>query len=305
LSALYEQRVVGYLDILGVSQRLADPSEARRYAEAVSGIIAPIIADKEEWVFDLAHVDDGRRIEVFLSPLNQKSSQISFISDTIVISRLEVETDNDLAIGSRALPILDCLEYMMYIQRALLMLGLPSRGALTRGGLIHSGELLVGDGLVRAYRLEREQALYPRAIIDPIIIETLLSEPIPPIALFRNRVAHCVRRLSDGVYFVDYMGYDPMGGYSGLDREISKIFTNISRQMRDTEDDGVKLKLGWLLQYLDAVMDDFDRGLVFPRNHADSVFCEKFYRTNDTIVSYLKARTEDLESNSLPKEPAS
>lgn len=55
------------------------------------------------------------------------------------------------------------------VAMAGLELGLLVRGGLTRGKLYHLGGVVVGKGMVDAYKLERDVAVGARVVVDPAI----------------------------------------------------------------------------------------------------------------------------------------
>jgi hypothetical protein len=297
MSAHYRKSVVGLIDILGVSARLALPDQARRYSNAVAAILKPMIGDKGEWCFRLPHVDEPRRIEIFLSPSFVRGSKLSFMSDSIVIS-----TPLDTPGQSAGASILACLEAVQALQRSLLMLGLRSRGGIALGGVIHSGELIVGEGLVRAHDLERK-AIFPRTVIHQEAIEELLRDPTEQFPVYRNRLSHALRQDEDGAFFVDYLGYSPVDGYCGLDREFDHIIRSLERDIATFEDDRVVEKLRWLLRYAGRSHDEQNSGKVRPRAHVTPKYGGVFLRTDRTLPSYVRseeALVAVLRSHPIP-----
>lgn len=285
----YKTSIVGIIDILGVSEMLSNPETAKRYSEAVASILQPIIGDKEEWCFVLPHVDEAREIEIFLSPTFSKGSTISFFSDSIVIS-VPVDTEDERDAKCRA--ILDCAETIKALQRSLLMLGLRSRGGISIGGLVHSGELIVGDGLVRAYDIERRQSITPRTVIDQALVDHLLVTAEEHFPVYQNRISHAIRQDEDGMFFVDYLTFCPTNGYCGLDFEFPDIIRRLESDIRDFPDQPWIHKIEWLLKYTLYSQSDAKSEKISPWDHAKNAFSRIFPRTNETLVTYLKSEDE-------------
>lgn len=277
----YRESVVGLIDILGVSENLADSARAERYAKAVAAVLRPMIGDKGEYCFVLPHVEDARKIEVFLSPT---PSRISFFSDTIVVSAHLGAPSNAAATCSASL---SCLEAIKGLQRSLLLLGLRTRGGLSKGGLIHSGELLVGEGLVRAYDIERLEAKWPRTVIDPALIEDLVSLSREHFPIYRNRVAHAIRQDDDGAYFVDYLTFCPTNGFCGLGSEYDRILDLTRADVEARPEAPWAPKLTWLAAYVAASAADCRSETVAPHEHADLHFSATYPRTNETLREFL------------------
>jgi hypothetical protein len=53
----------------------------------------------------------------------------------------------------------------------LTALGYLVRGAVVAGKLYHTKDYIVGPALVRAYEIESKEAIYPRVIVDPHVID--------------------------------------------------------------------------------------------------------------------------------------
>src|SRR5579872_2892531 len=83
------------------------------------------------------------------------------------------ERENQFARGSSTLPILSCLQAVFWLQRGLLSLGIRTRGGICRGSIFHNSNFVFGEAMVRAYRLESKVAVFPRAVIDDEIVDSL------------------------------------------------------------------------------------------------------------------------------------
>lgn len=60
-----------------------------------------------------------------------------------------------------------------YLQADLLFYGLLVRGAISYGRVVHQDNLLYGNGLIDAYKLESQTACYPRIIFNPNLLGSL------------------------------------------------------------------------------------------------------------------------------------
>ena len=96
------------------------------------------------------------------------------------------------------------------VQAVLIEKDLWVRGAITVGDMERSYGLPFGPGLITAYELERDQAIFPRIIIDEKLLETLeengLLEGTNDKKLMK-RLFKCLRRDDDGLVFIDYLGF--------------------------------------------------------------------------------------------------
>lgn len=62
-----------------------------------------------------------------------------------------------------------------FIERNLLLHGLFVRGSICRGDIYINNNFIFGNGIIKAYELENEVAIYPRIIIDSELIEFTLQ----------------------------------------------------------------------------------------------------------------------------------
>ena len=147
-----------------------------------------------------------------------------------------------------------------------------SRGILIRGGMtigpVHVGldgkGPIFGNGMVRAYKIEEEEAVYPRIMIDDEALETYLTDP----ALWNDgeqdgyEAALAMRFIGvaeDGSHFVDYLRaagpgeFDAgvAGHFEFLLRHKKLIVDNLSNA-----DAKARRKLVWLANYHNRYVSD-------------------------------------------------
>jgi hypothetical protein len=108
------------------------------------------------------------------------------------------------------------------------------RGALTVGSHWENKRTFFGPAFIKAYKMERSLALWPRCIIDPAV----LSRPdICPRGAWKKRFQYILKG-SDGLLYLDYLGYSFsarvvfMLNEQDIEREISmenlpKLFIRI------------------------------------------------------------------------------
>ena len=139
-SLTYEERIVAFIDVLGFA-KLVEDSELDPAAR--SRIEKLIAADQ---LFE--------RFLKNMFPL----VYATFFSDSFILS----------ATAANAIYL---FREAGYLCRHLLTLGLVFRGAIVAGSLHHDDRTIVGPAFVKAYRLERDAAIYPRVIIDDSALE--------------------------------------------------------------------------------------------------------------------------------------
>ena len=96
----------------------------------------------------------------------------------------------------------------MYICNDLLGIGIPVRGGVTVGPLIHDELKCYGPAMVEAYMMESQRAADPRIIINQNVLEHDLSRPggANTIEYEAEYLVGIVKKdPHDGLIFLDYM----------------------------------------------------------------------------------------------------
>lgn len=97
---------------------------------------------------------------------------------------------------------------LVFICNDLLGIGIPIRGRVTVGPLIHDAQKCFGPAMVDAYLMESQRASFPRVIIDQKVLIYDLSKPgrantIEYEANYLNGITKIDPR--DKLLFLDYM----------------------------------------------------------------------------------------------------
>lgn len=124
-----------------------------------------------------------------------------------------------------------------------------ARGAITVGQLHHTGSLVLGEGLVRAYELESRTAIYPRVIFDDSVMNLACNGS--------TTNSWKAKQDFDGLYFMDYLALGPLILGPPLHEEpiLSLVRNEIISTMENSNDLGVKSKVGWFARYLNDNSD--------------------------------------------------
>ncbi len=142
-----KERVVAFIDILGFESLVRNLEDDdflhRRLHDALQNI---------------KHV----RISSLRGITAQYNLEVSVFSDCIAIS---AEPDKYHEVIWTAI----------HLQSSLLVLGILARGGVSIGKLVHEDDILYGEGMIKAYKLESKAAIYPRILVDGSIID-LTSE---------------------------------------------------------------------------------------------------------------------------------
>jgi len=108
-------------------------------------------------------------------------AEATVFSDCIVISDVNHPAEVGSLLKSAALLSAELLRYRI-----------PCRGGIATGLTIHNKQIVCGMGLIKAYCLERDSAIYPRIIVQDDLVQHATGFFAP-----------CLKRDSDGLWFID------------------------------------------------------------------------------------------------------
>lgn len=144
----YENRFIAFIDILGFKN-----------------IIDKTLMDKEAYQSVLSAVNyiSGVRKENYEGFLSKYGifKEVSVFSDSIVISY-----SYDINGG-----LFHILMDLVFISFSLTASGIFIRGGVTYGGVYHKESVCFGPAMIKAYKLESEEAIYPRIVVDEVAIK--------------------------------------------------------------------------------------------------------------------------------------
>jgi hypothetical protein len=219
-SLKYEERVVAYVDVLGwrklIQRSVTDPLVRATISKAVHSLKHTQAA--------LAKL----KVNAIQGGQEDLYPEVTVFSDTIVASC----RPNPVAIEVLV------MQMQMYCIR-LMVAGLYTRGAITRGHLYHDDGVIIGPALVEAYTLESTLAKYPRIIV---------ADVLRPISGGPS--------LNEEAVIDDYDGLGILhlfkGGLIPIERDFvgavrERVELDLEVQFEDIE---VRAKPGWLLSYL-------------------------------------------------------
>jgi len=155
---------------------------------------------------------------------------------------------------------------LVHAQMELVRHGVFLRGGVTAGQVSYTSEQLFGPGMVRAYELESQIAVYPRIIVDPALIaavatnSSLRKDTHDPMEEGRY-VKSLLRRDADGIWFVDYLyaGRSEANSPAHFLRMLSDHKAAIEQQLaRGGQLTRTTAKHTWLAHYHNAVVDQLE-----------------------------------------------
>jgi hypothetical protein len=179
-------RIVAYIDILGFR-----------------ALLARMFGDEPELYSELRNALS--RIRQYEHSFQQDSLlpiEASAFSDCIVVSAAAEESVE-----------LSLLTRIATLSSSLLESGILIRGGVATGRTHHNGGIVFGEGLVRAYELERSVAKYPRIVVARDLSDSA-QHSLPPGLLIQDL---------DGCWYCNpFYGYwepapwKPMSGMAGI-----------------------------------------------------------------------------------------
>lgn len=256
----YEKRLVAFIDILGFKEIVKQSEKDISKIELIYSVLDYLKNWEvpEKWDLRLVEVEEDaqkRGVENF--DISDKTNITAF-SDSIVVS---VKVDDNINEMASTLII-----NLSYIGAILLEKGILFRGGLTVGNLIHKENGTVfGQGLIDSYKLESNNAKYPRIILS----DNLLKELNYPIETKRNRYPYhqYVDRFSDGcVGFHQMIYYQVLESWTKMTEEkliesLKKVRRVIVAGLDSTfEKPDVFEKYNWLKEQYNRliILEDFD-----------------------------------------------
>ena len=253
ISNHYGPHVVAFVDILGFAQLVERMDHNPPLIDEIYTVLSRVGEEDVSWSFGAYTKEDSG------------SAKLTVASDSILFSI----SIREWCAGGRtqAWACLAAVESVFGLQRYLLKRGILTRGGIVLGSLLHHGNVIFGPGLVHAYRLESQLALYPRVIVDSAVIEQIKGTAG---FQFPFRLEALITRDTDGLPFIDYLHYDAMGMEDG--ELLTELFRDIRQHVQAAllagrGDPRVFQKVAWLASYFNRSLS---RWLEMP--HYRSVF---------------------------------
>jgi len=225
----FDDYIVAYLDFLGFAEKM-----------------------KEENSYESLQI-----LKFLLNGIEKVAAQISKINETglfeskifsdNIILALKIEQKNI------DIQIMSLINLISSIQlNALLYFGFLIRGGVTIGKLSIDSSIVWGTGLIDAYNIEDNLAIYPRIILSPKIIETYKSCEQKRLNLYAF-----IKIDFDGLWFIDFLLAAPnltlIPTIAEILNDITKLYINKSER--------VKQKINWVISHFNIYCNNFkERG---------------------------------------------
>lgn len=244
----YENRIVGFIDILGFKDIISKSETNKDYIDILFNTLN-FLKKREnstKWNLSLIEIEeDFQKKNTYEKIQIEDITNCTSFSDSIVVS-MKFDENNINEITS----IL--ISNLSYIGAKLLLDGILIRGGITIGNLIHTENgILLGKALIEAYELESKFAQYPRIILSGKLIKKLNY----PLFEKKNRHPYhqYLGRFDDGtvgfhqmIYFQVLQNSELLSN-EDLILQINKIKKNIINGLDDNFDrPDIYNKFNWL-----------------------------------------------------------
>lgn len=176
-----------------------------------------------------------------------RTVQISFFSDSIIISFEETDADQ----------IFQTVADLQILILNLVKRGVLVRGAVSNGKLLHNKEFILGPAFMNAYDLETKKSVVPRVICDLKVIDAALKhkheidfkEDLPYVLdLFDSDF--------DGQLYIDY--FDKIFNIFDTEKQYLEYLVHlkyiIEQNLEKSEDLNIHGKYLWMKEKFNSVV---------------------------------------------------
>jgi len=154
-----EPRIICFLDILGFSEFV------NRYDDDITSTFLQDI--QESFALAREHLLENRNM---YNKEAVEHLEYQTFSDNVCISIPYFDNENDFLSYFNILSI-----YVRGLQLIMMSKGFFMRGGISIGSYYADNNIIFSKGLINAYKLESEKAIYPRILVDKVIIEKILN----------------------------------------------------------------------------------------------------------------------------------
>lgn len=224
----FQEKFVLYMDILGTKNLI------KTQPEVLLDIIKNIASNNRQGEIKNKLADDGYFDNI------KYEAEFSSFSDHMVISHA---VDTPLA-------LLSLIHIAIQIHSLLLERGVLVRGSITKGSLYHNGNIILGEALIKADYLEKNESNYPRVIIDNDIVDIFKSH---------INVGSIIQDKKDDKYFINYIDSPVILGFSEHEVVINakNVMKVIENKVFDKNlNERAKSKWLWLAEEFNNFLDN-------------------------------------------------
>jgi hypothetical protein len=225
--------LVGFFDILGFSH-VSTSCATTEQSQRVLDKIAAAIDDSREFVRQAFADDQSARANRWA---------LKFFSDNLALGYPLDEKKGDYA--SSDWFIIRCTQRY---QMGMAMNGFFVRGALTRGPICLTDEIIFGSALVECYQLESKASIVPRVVLAEPMHQEIMKLFRSESGRMPSDVREAICRDVDGWWFVNYL--QAAQGSRGVEWElIERHKASILESLSQATRHDVLPKFGWACRY--------------------------------------------------------
>jgi hypothetical protein len=183
-----------FMDFIGFSDAVRG-GDRQRVGE-LTDLLVWVASNEREFTIDARGEGDG-------SYKFNTNPNITAFSDNVVIS-YPFAVEQAVEVEGQAREILKQLWIDLVLKHMQEIVGTVAyrsieidmlvRGGLSVGPLVHQGRVVIGEGMIDAYELERKVAIYPRVAVSPRLYQEITDS---------NRTDRLILD-ADGVYHLDF-----------------------------------------------------------------------------------------------------
>lgn len=246
----YKERYVAFIDILGfknlIDRSITVPPEVTldSIVEALK-FKSPVGRDK----IVLGRIGD----------ISNSDHKMSTFSDNVFISTNTTENG-----------LIHILHHVEQISFKLLKLGFLCRGGITKGLCYHHDNIVFGPAVIEAYKIEKEEAKYPRTLLS----EKVLYDGKNTISPVKEVFFNLIREDHDSKYFIHYLRIirlfsdsmereqprDYLNMLETIKAKIEKELLNVKKiESKDCPNKNLKVseveKIEWIKDYFESATD--------------------------------------------------
>lgn len=248
-----EPRIICFLDILGFSEFV------NRYDNDITSTFLQDI--QESFALAREHLLENRNM------YNKEAIEhleYQTFSDNVCISIPYFDNENDFLSNFNILSI-----YVRGLQMIMMSKGFFMRGGISIGSYYADNNIIFSKGLINAYKLESEKAIYPRILVDKLIIEKILNYRESQInyfglkqaiifdwenLAFLNPIGLINSSIQQFNSILDEVEQDSEDQFSSLLNSLTKTMGKLTTDLLETLSGGEKETLnlikGYIYQYM-------------------------------------------------------
>jgi hypothetical protein len=222
---LYEEKIIGFIDILGWSELIKHSAENEhllKSLDSVAALIAEISAFTPQ-INEVSHkiYKESPFKDDQWGDLKRVDLLATHFSDTLVFSASPNKEATSILVAC-----------VIGLTIKLLSAGYYIRGVITKGKLHHTSNSLYGPALISAYKMEQKNAIYPRVLVTSDVLEHLVAKEWVEKDRF------------DGMNFLNVLHFADEKCIATIEEELA---VNMEKQALNLD---VLQKLNWVRNYI-------------------------------------------------------